>query len=126
MEMTDFTWKTSEGTEFEVYADFDVDNWTGREMRAVEHICGSFDGTGMLATTSMVLAVSIARTVPGYTIQSADQELTLGRVSAILKQLQERRKGEIDDNDAGTETAEDGAEVLSPTKPDAAEGDALT
>lgn len=119
--MSQFTWKTGEGTEFEVEAIFDVDSWTGREMRTVERVNGGELPQGQLALRSLVFALSIARVVPGYTIESADAELTFGRVRAIIREMRERDQAAdaatAAADEAGGDVPSEGA-VLSPTKLD--------
>lgn len=119
--MSTFTWASSEGREFEVEAILDIDQWTGREMRAIERIGGGqIGGVGFYGTLSYGIAVSVARVVPGYTIDTVDAELTFGRVRAIHRQMVERDEAaaaaaaaeqEQDDAAAGEGV------VLSPTKP---------
>lgn len=115
--MITFTWRTSQGATFEVEPPYEVNSWTGREMRAAERLLGgTLDGAGFYSTTSLVLAIGVARAVPGYTVESADAELTLGRVREILDQINQRETAE---RAAAAEEALAAApvegEVLSPT-----------
>lgn len=90
-ETVTFTWTTADGQSFEVLPCTRVDEWTGRELRAVERINGG--AIGGLSTTSLgglVYAVSAARVVPGLTIDQADAEITVGRIREIMRQLNER------------------------------------
>lgn len=117
--MTTFTWKTSHGTEFEVEPEYDVDSWSGREMRAVERLNGGSMGTGWFAMRGAIFAVSIARAVPGYTIESADAELTAGRIKAVWQQILDRERAEREAAAAAEIPADPAQEdiVMSPTKP---------
>lgn len=88
--MTTFSWKTSTGAIVEVEPISDVDEWSGREMRVAEKLCGGIlDGAGHYTIASLMFAIAIARTVPGYTVESADSELSLGRVRGILDELRQ-------------------------------------
>lgn len=126
MENTTFTWKSSEGREFDVEPVYDLDAWTGREMRTIERLHGGTFQTGWFAMRSAVFAVAIARAVPGYTIQSADAELTYGRVRAIWDEIttKEAAEREAAAEAAAAEAAEAPAEdvVMSPTKLDEPDG----
>lgn len=87
-----FTWTAEDGTSHEVEPVYDIDSWTGREIRAVERITGgTLGGTGHYGTASLIMAVSIARAVPGVSLQRLADDLTLGQLRAINRQLDERR-----------------------------------
>ncbi len=113
--MSTFTWTTADGTAHEVDAMYDVDEWTGREMRAAERINGGNLDIGAYGTSSLVFAISIARAVAGYTVERADAELTFGRVRAIIRQLREREAAATAAAVEGAEEAADEEAVLSPT-----------
>lgn len=111
-----FTFTTSAGKAFDVEPDFEVDNWTGRELRAIERLNGGTLGSGTYSTTCSVFAVAIARQVPGYTVESADAELTLGKVRAALAELRAKERAALEAEAPAGEPAE-GDVVLSPTRP---------
>lgn len=114
-----FTWTTPEGAAHEVELSYDVDQWNGREIRAAEALGGGRIGAlGWYGTQALCIAISVARVVPGATVQSVDAELTLGRVRAIIDQIKAREAAAV----VAAEPADDEA-VLSPTKP-AGEDDA--
>ena len=118
---TTFTWADDKGTEHQVEPVYDLDQWTGREMRAIEQLHGGTFTGGWFSMRSAVFAVAIARAVPGYTITSADAELTYGRVRQIWAEITTKEKAE---REAAAETAAaeqpadgEGDVVLSPTRP---------
>ena len=116
--MSTFTWKTSDGREVQVEPVLDVDEWTGREMRAAERLCGgTVEGSGFYTTLSLAAAIGIARTVPGHTVETADTELTFGRVRGILTEMREQEQAAASAAVAAL-PSEDGDVVLSPTRPD--------
>jgi hypothetical protein len=109
-----FTWATPDGKSYEVEAAYDVDTWTGREMRAVDRMCdGAWSKMGASAKAGIIYALSVARVVPGATIEVVDDQMTVGRIREINRQINERdaarRKAEPD-----TADVEDMA-ALSPT-----------
>lgn len=118
---TTFMWTSSDGKVFDVEPDYDIDNWSGREVRSVERLGGGSMPSGQFSTMGVIFAVAIARTVPGYTIDSADAELTFGRIRAIYdeikaKEVAERERLAAEALPAGDDQAEEDV-VLSPTRP---------
>lgn len=126
MTETKFTWTTPDGTEYQVEPVYDLDSWTGKEMRAIEALHGgSSIGSGWFTMRSAVFALAIARAVPGYTIPKADAELTYGVVRRIWDEItaSERAEREAAAEAAAAEADEPEADVvMSPTKPDEPDG----
>lgn len=96
-----FTWRTPDGKSYEVEAAYDVDSWTGREMRAVDRMCdGAWSKMGASASAGIIYALSVARVVPGATIEVVDDQMTVGRIRGINRQIDERdavrRKADAD------------------------------
>jgi hypothetical protein len=112
-----FSWTAADGSVHEVEHVSDVDSWTGREIRAVERMSGgTLAAQGFYTTAALLVSTSVARVVPGATIEGVDAELTLGRVRAIHRQINERALARLD---AEVPPA-DGEDVaaLSPTSAD--------
>lgn len=110
-----FTWRTPDGQSYEVTPIRDIDEWTGREMRALDRIAGgTTSGISDLAFSGLMFALSLARVVPGLSIEAADAELTVGRVREINRQLRDRRTAAAATEE---EPAEEAGTVLSPTQP---------
>lgn len=128
MPETTFTWTTPDGTEHQVEPVYDLDQWTGREMRAIEQLHGGGAiQSGWFTMRSAVFAVAIARGVPGYSIPRADGELTYGRVRRIWDEITAKEKAEREA--AAAEAAAAAAVeapvedvVMSPTKLDEPDG----
>lgn len=108
-----FTWRTPSGETYEVEPIRDIDEWTGRELRAVERVAGTHIGRlGDIAFSGLTLALSAARVVPGLTIDQADEHLTVGRIREANRQIRERRAAA----EAAVEApAVDDPAMLSPT-----------
>lgn len=113
--MATFEWN-SEYRDVELQTN--VDEWSGRELRAVERLTrgAGIGGSGFYGTYGLCIAISAARVVPGLTVEAADAELTFGRIRAIAVAItaQERAEQEAAETEAA---AVEGDVVLSPTRP---------
>lgn len=114
-----FTWHGPDGKQYDVEPLYAVDEWTGREMRAVDRMSrGDYAGLGPTSKAGIIYALSAARAVPGLTIEAADEQLTVGRIRAIDTELN-ARYAEIEAAKAAEPEAEG---VLSPTRPGEPDG----
>lgn len=105
-----FTWTTPEGETYRVEPCSSVDEWRGSELRAAARITGGSDiGRGLLGGF-VVYAISAARVVPGLTVEQAEAQLTVGKVRAIMAELDAQYAAQADDADVAEEV-----EHLTPT-----------
>lgn len=114
-EMVTFTWTTPEGEQYRVEP-IDFDDWTGKELRAALRIAGDERIAGSSTTLGgfVFYALAAARVVPGLTIDEAEAQLTVAKVRAIMRELNEQYAAREAAAKAEAAPAE-GAAVLSPT-----------
>jgi hypothetical protein len=114
--MATFTWQTDPELPLtvQVEAIMDPDEWTARELREVERVIGPADT--FMSTFNMILCVSVARAVPGATVRTVDERLTIGLMNRLLAELNAARDTEAPAEEPA-ETADPGA-VLSPISAD--------
>lgn len=115
-----FTWTAPDGTAYEVPVANDVDSWTGREMRSIERLAGGpWSDLGPVGKRGLIYTLSVARVVPGATIETIDGQMTVGRILSITEQIKARDEARIDAQAAAEAEAAAavpaGDDVLSPT-----------